>query len=260
LTPITEPVDNPEEVARELLMFLTMALVDASLLQFSVYRDALQRAFERGLGHKLIFGRPYDEVRMIFEDADLRQAIPTECRRPEPQGPWEPVQSDELYWRGGPGPGYSNQAAVDNARARYTKIGARLPRQLEMLRSEDDFSQVVSELRGRGWREHHILASVYNVALNLRARATGIDLRDVEAARTLRDRPETENSPLVPTNEFTVEAMEHARRRALPAVLMTWGLTLHSPTPDLDAVEKVLAERYAYWTADASYDGDLLPH
>jgi len=42
-------------------------------------------------------------------------------------------------------------------------------------------------------------------------------------------------------------------------VLATWGLTIHSPTPDLDAVEALLVNRYAYWDADSPYDGDLLP-
>lgn len=259
LTAIREPVADAEVVAKELLVALTMVLLDASLLQFSLYREALHRAFERGLSHKLMFGRPYDELRMQFEDPKLRKDIPSDCRRPEVTEMWEPAESDQLPWLDGPGPGYNEEDAMGNARARCEKAGARLPRQLKMLREEDDFRRVVADLRQRGWRDHHILSSVMNITINHRAGVAGIDLRDQEVATELMNRPETKESPLVPCRVFTLDAMEQARRFALPAVLKTWDLTLHSPSPDLDAVEKVLAERYAYWDADSPYDGDLLP-
>ena len=75
----------------------------------------------------------------------------------------------------------------------------------------------------------------------------------------LVDRPESPTSPLVPSGEFTVDAMNRARRLALPSALVAWNLSLHSPSPDLDAVEMLLTSRYSYWDADAPYDGQLLP-
>jgi hypothetical protein len=259
LTPISEPTDDPKEVGSELLIVLTMVLMDASLLPFHVYQEALHRAFERGLSHKLFFGRPYDELRLIFEDPDLRASIPADCRRPDIKREWEAPQSQELPWCNGPGPGFTDDAAVSHARARCENTDTRLPRQLQLLKDDRSFQQTVAELRGKGWHDHHILSSVMNITLNSRAQMTGIDPRDGEAMRTLIRRPETTDGPLVPVSEFAVEAMEQARRFALPAVLATWDLTLHSPTPNLDAVEKVLDERYAYWSADSPYDGDLLP-
>jgi hypothetical protein len=137
--------------------------------------------------------------------------------------------------------------------------GERLPRQLRVLHEDADFIQTVAELRRRGWRDHHILSSVMNITFNHRAQELGIDLRDPVAGKELIAKPETTDSELVPATEFTPDAMEQARRYALPAVLGTWGLTTHCPTPDLDAVEAVLVERYAYWDSDSPYEGDLLP-
>lgn len=130
---------------------------------------------------------------------------------------------------------------------------------LRLLHDDADFAQTVAQLRSRGWRDHHILTSVMNITLNHRAQELGIDLRDPAAQKELFTTPETTDSPLVPATEFTPDAMEQARRYALPAVPTTWGLTIHSPTPDLDAVEAVLVDHYAYWDADSPYDGDLLP-
>jgi hypothetical protein len=258
LTPVDDPVDDPEAIADELLAVLMMVLADASLLPASAYEEAIIRSFQEGLGHKLFFGRPYDELRLLFEDKDLRSEVPTDCRRP-PSPQWEPSPSAELPPRTDPGPGFTDEDARENARARCEKAGERLPRQIRLLQENADFAQTVAELRRRGWRDHHILSSVMNITLNQRARELGIDLRDPAAQKELLAVPETADSPLITPTEFTLDAMEQARRYALPAVLATWGLTIHSPTPDLDAVEAVLVDRYAYWDADSPYDGALLP-
>jgi hypothetical protein len=259
LSAIDEPVDHPEEIAAELLGVLSIVLVDASLLEHAVYRAALERAFERGLVNRLMFGRPFDELRMAFVDEELRRAIPATCQRPATTRLWDLTESPELAWIDGPGPGFSDELARGHARARCEKTGRRLSRQLAILNEDRGFQEVVTTLRGKGWRDHHILSSVTNIAINYRAVELGIDLRDAEAAQRLFTSPETEDSPFVPSSEFNVDAMERARQLALPAVLKTWNLVLHSPMPDMDALEKVLAERYGYWTADAPYDGDLLP-
>jgi hypothetical protein len=258
LTPVDDPVDDPDPLADELLAVLMMVLADASLLPAGPYQEAIVRGFQEGLGNKLFFGRPYDELRLLFEDKDLRSAVPADCKRPRtPQ--WEPTPSAELSPRTGPGPGFTDEDARENARARCEKAGERLPRQLRLLHEDVGFARTVAELRRRGWRDHHILSSVTNITLNYRARELGVNLLNAADQKDLYTTPETTDSPLVPTAEFTLDAMEQARRYALPAVLATWGLTTHSPTPDLDAVEAVLADRYAYWDADSPYNGDLLP-
>jgi hypothetical protein len=259
LTPINEPVDDPGQIAAEMLGVLSVLLIDASLLDQAKFHEAIERSFERGLANRLMFARPYDEFRIAFVDEELRADIPADCRREPTQQSWLAVESSELGWNGGPGPGYSDDLATDQARARCEKAAERLPRQMSMLRKDAAFKTVVEALRREGWRDHHIVSSVINIAINYRAVELDIDLRDVQASQALMTAPETEDSSLVPAEEFNAEAMENARRRALPAVLKTWGLALHSPTPDLDALEAVLAERYGYWTADAPFEGELLP-
>lgn len=259
LTSIDKPVDSPGRIGAELLGVLSVVLIDASLLDQAKFHEAIERAFERGLASRLMFARPYDEFRNTFVDKELRAGIPADCRRQPTRRSWQASESSELGWKGGPGPGYSDELATDHARARCEKAAARLPRQLSMLRKNATFQATVGALRRDGWRDHLIVSSVINIAINFRATELGIDLRDARASKTLMDAPETEDSPLVPAEEFSADALEKARRLAIPAVLKTWGLVLHSPTPDLDALEAVLADRYGYWTADAPFEDELLP-
>ena len=122
LTEITEAVDDPHDIATELLVAVSILLMDASLVRSSAYHEALERAFQRGLGHKLMFGRPYDELRIAFEDSSLRAGIGVDCRRSGSYETWEPIQAEELSWRDGPGPGYSEAKAVENARLRSERL------------------------------------------------------------------------------------------------------------------------------------------
>ena len=84
-------------------MAVSILLMDASLVRSSAYHEALERAFQRGLGHKLMFGRPYDELRIAFEDSSLRAGIGVDCRRSGSYETWEPIQAEELSWRDGLG-------------------------------------------------------------------------------------------------------------------------------------------------------------
>ena len=67
---------NPGEVTTELLAMLSMILREASLLPEDGFTASLERAFERGLGHKLSPGRPYDELLAMF-------SMDTESRTPK---------------------------------------------------------------------------------------------------------------------------------------------------------------------------------
>ena len=254
LTGIEHPVDDPGAIGHELLSVLTVALVDASLLEFSVYEEALNRAFARGLTEKILFGRPYDELRLAFEDPKLRESLPEGCKRPPPSLVAASCQSDQLPWRDGAGPTFTPVDAEGNAAARYRKTTSRLPRQLAALREDPGFADVVSELRARGWLDHHILTSVMNITINERFTELGIDPWEQSVTSRIVEEPEGDIASTLSPQLYTIDAMEEARRYALPAVLKTWGLTLHSPFPDLEAVERVLEQRYAYWTADAQHD------
>ena len=57
---------DPREVENETLTMLTVILREASLLPETDFSASLERAFERGLGHKLSPGRPYDELAAAF--------------------------------------------------------------------------------------------------------------------------------------------------------------------------------------------------
>ena len=252
---LSASVSDLDRVSQELLKALSLLILDASLLPSSAYMRAVESAFERGLTHKLLFGRAYDELRQAFTHSDLQASV-SEARRDSRTAPWPLPDGPRLLGREGPGPTFTEIRSQDLVQGRYHKMTERIPRQIRSLRFHPGFRQVVAELRRRGWRDHHVLLAVYNITLNFRMGVAGLDPldpNDAARARRMQEEPETASTPLAPSRRFTVANMDEARRMALPATLKIWDLVLHAPTPDLDAIEALLAERYEYWDADADH-------
>ena len=118
-----EPANNTvhadsEGYATELVVILTMILREASLLPEAEFSASLERAFERGLGHKLSPARPYDELAAAFAED-----IQPEIERFQYKTPWASRDSsfrahDELLWNDGRGPTYSQNRADELLRTR----------------------------------------------------------------------------------------------------------------------------------------------
>jgi hypothetical protein len=251
------PADADVDVQMsELLEALTKVILDTSLLPGEAFLASMEAAFKRGLHHKLVPGRPYDDLRGAFEDKELRDKLGNARRAAVPKE-WEGPATSALERPTGPGPTFSEEFAADLALGRYEKLARRIPRQLSALRSNPSFVQVREELRAGGWPDHLILLAIFNITMNHRVAVSGLDPFDAgdrERLQELQEQPETKGSPLAPASRFTVEEMDQARRLAMVSTLKLWDLTVHCPTPDLDAVEALLAERYAYWTADVEHD------
>ena len=248
---------NPEEIATELLTMLTMILREASLLPEADFLASLQRAFERGLGHKLSPVRPYDQLAAAFA-----ANAETEIQGSQYNTPWECRGGSfgghhELRWQDGPGPTYSPDEANELLETRYANLAKSLRITLEMLATSGDFRLTVEKLRARGWLDWHILTAIFNIVVNYRFREKRFDLGSEETMREMIDtgfHPESATAEPVPIGAFTPEAMNDKREVAMMSLLIHWGLELRQRTPNIPAIERLLADRYGYWDADVPHD------
>ena len=258
LAPVRNPDDaNPKEVDTELLSMLTMILREASLLPEADFSASLERAFERGLGHKLSPGRPYDELAAAFA-ADIEPEI----QRSQYNTPWDCRDGsfgahNELRWKDGQGPTYSQDKANELLQTRYLNLAEGLRITVEILASSEEFRRTVETLRARGWLDWHILAAVFNIVMNYRFLGNRFNLLSEETKREMIEaafRPESATDNPVPIGLFTLDAMNDNRRLAMLSLVNHWGLKCQQMTPDIPAIEQLLAERYGYWDEDVPHD------
>lgn len=253
---------NPTEINTELMTIITVILRDASLLPEDDFWASLQRAFERGLSHKLSTGRPYDQLAAAFA-ANTQSKI----QRSQYNTPWDCRdgafgEHNELRWQDGPGPTYSPDRAKQLLQTRYENLAQSLRITGVVLASSEEFRPTVEGLRSEGWLDWHILAAIVNLVMNYRFPSDRFDrLSKVTQKEMIRSafRAESATAEPVPIGLFTLEAMNDNRQLAMLDLLNHWGLECHQVTPDIPAIERLLADRYGYWDDDVPHD-DPFPH
>ena len=252
----TETPEEVNEIAQELGGALIEVLFEASLAPWKRHEEVLDRFFKRGLAHKLSSGRPYDDVaavvgRKVFAAAPRETArIPSEWRSP----PIQPAKAS-LEWRTTPGPGYSKRKAKAAIRNRYRRSREVLTETLPRLAHDEDFLNVYGELREAGWLDWHVLLALLNARFNCRQMNKRWTEEEMRAAVDAQLEPETDAEAPLPPEFLTVERLTQFRRVAfLSGVGINWDLELHQRTPDLQAVERLLLERYGYATDDVEHE------
>lgn len=251
---------DPQKIFQELLTTLSHLLLDISLLEHACYFQAVERAFERGLGHKLAAGRPYDEMAEIvsledFNASDRTSLEPPLGRRTEPE-----PEHEELRWQDGPGPTYSSEKATEMAANRYEHFENTIPNTLRRLAEHEPFLTLVRKLRAEGWLDWHLLTAVWNIVFNARLEKRGLNTFGAvrspagrAASKALAHEPDDREDEMVPLAAFDREAMERSRWMAVPSLLTNWDLHPRAGVPDRAATIKLLTERYAYSTSDAPH-------
>ena len=258
LAPVKNSDDsNLRETDTELFGMLTMILREASLLPEVDFLASLQRAFQRGLGHKLSPGRPYDELAAAFAadtDPEIQRSLyntPWECR----EGSFG--THAELGWKDGQGPTYSGDRANQLLQTRYLNLAKCLQITVEALASSEDFRLTVETLRARGWLDWHILAATFNIVMNHRFLGDRVNVPSEETRREMMEAAfssESASAEPVPIGLFTLDAMNDNRQLAMMSLVKHWGLECQQRTPDIPAIERLLADRYGYWDDDVPHD------
>ena len=248
------------------MTILVSLLVEVSLLSKDAFMALVERSFAAGITHKLCPVRPYDELipygQERFESLTRRTVSPPLARGRPPA-----KCHSELAWRSAPGPGYTAEQAREMLATRYEQLPALMPTTLRALRGDRRVATTVALLRRRGWLDWHILTAIFNLLLQVRLSRAGLNRADVQAtergrqeAKDLAFTPEADDDPPVALAPLlNLERLDQGRQMALASLMIHWGLDLHAREFDIEAAERLLAERYGYWTDDIEHPDPFAP-
>ncbi len=253
-TLVREPSESNDPVFEELLIVLCSILIQGSLLPPQAFMDTMERALSRGLSHKLTSGRPYDELANIIDRERYERSNRAVGGPPADPAEFDLEPHPSLAWQNGPGPTFSPDAQRRLIEARYRRLTDGLGATLPVLQASASFLGLVGELREEGWKDWHILAAAGNLAWNyhLQHREQGPPTK--AEVPTLNFEEELADSPPVPVTVFTREAMEEGRLHNLLASLQNWDLQINTATPNMAGLERLMAERYGYWSDDVGHE------
>jgi hypothetical protein len=244
------------------LTITSQLLAEVSLLPTQQFQRLLQDRFAHGLTSKLHIGASYARCLCTFVsrvefEASARNTR-TELTAPSPFISHFPLV---LPWCGGPGPGYDPENARAALENRYRRFARPIARTVKRLAREPAFQATLAQLRAEGWKDWHLLSTVFHVTVNYRLNQRRIILSpaaEEEATRRLLSQPEPEDAPPVPVAEYATEKLRQQLKMYMASFAHTFGLELHQLAPDLPALEDFLAHRYHFWSDDVAHEDPFL--
>ncbi|GGY71126.1 hypothetical protein GCM10010326_76660 [Streptomyces xanthochromogenes] len=256
--PTIAPADLETEPSR-LLTALVKVVLSQSLLSDEAFMHLVEQALAGGLWHKLLVGRPYDELADFLKADDYQTmaalADPA-VGAGTPRGQAKPAA---LLARTGPGPGYEHETALGTVRNRYANLLPIVRYTLPRLAADPGFRRTATQLRQEGWRDWHLLTAIANAAGNHRAQQQGLRPSPGDSpehrARILAamQAPERPDDPPVPAQPFTEHALRSHLSVAAVSTARGLGLAIRPGPLDSQALLSVLGDRYGYWTDDIEH-------
>ena len=249
-----------EEVQKEAFGFVTAIIREVSLLSDSEFFELMSNSLKKGVVSKIQIARPYED---LYRNCilDSRPFDEERFSWTTPQAPmsFRVTEHKSMAWFEGPGPGYSKSSSAEHIRNRYHNVSVSIKFTLARLSACPAFLDIVRNLRREGWLDWHMLVAIANITWNYRASQLETPVSD--ALQKLREsvsdamvRQESENTTPVPMSEYTEESMRRSLKLSQVATLRTLRLECHQQTPDFEAIDDFLRERFNYWTDDVEHE------
>ncbi|MFI7368221.1 hypothetical protein ACIBO4_39380 [Streptomyces sp. NPDC050149] len=257
--PTGAPADLEAEPPR-LLTALIKVVLSQSLLSNEAFMHLVEQALASGLWHKLLVGRPYDELADFLEPETYQTMAALADPAVGVGTPRGQAKAAVLPARSGPGPGYEHKEALDTVRNRYAVMLPIVRHTLPRLSAEPGFRRTATQLREEGWRDWHLLTAIANAVGNHRAQQQGLHPSPGDSPEqracilAVMQAPERPEDPPVPAEAFTQRALRAHLSVAAMSTAHSLRLVVRHGFLDRQALLSVLSDRYGYWTDDVEHD------
>jgi hypothetical protein len=254
LMPRADLDTSREEYQCYLVGVALMVLGQATALPQPKFDDLTEMRLKRGLPGRVFSVRPLRELMKLAQPETHDIKTLSSQTRPVLGTILQPIESSELRWRTGPGPGYSWSLAEQHLRSRYetTLRGLRLT--LPRIVSDNRCRRLLLRFRAGGALDWQILNGPLNMVAQwqIEVKRSRPFSREVDSKamteRALRE--EREDDPQFELSMLTEQRMRMQLMVGVPAAFKTWGLASHRSTPDFNAMKRLLDQRYQHSTDD----------
>lgn len=165
-----------------------------------------------------------------------------------------PTEHADLEWFSGPGPTYSTEKAREMLNNRYRRGLPEFQLAASLIGGGVDIRAIIEDLRSRGWLDWQIMYVIANVAVNyqMNLRERGLTPTEADLLFVQIRSGQVEWTP-VPPEEFAYPKLLNSLRFSMQSTIKLLGLEARQLTPDLDAVDHFLRNRYNYWSDDVEH-------
>ncbi len=248
---------DASSIQAEIFGAVSSILLEVSLVPKEQYFELVKSLMEKGLNHKLFVAQPYQILYGEFIKQEDFAAIP---RGTEGQPVNEFNRNNfvpaELEWKKDLGPTYSNEKADEYLKNRYENVMPSIRFTLPRLLKSEQFHSTVQLLRSQGWLDWHILTAVSAATITERLNKKFLSQPSFEELNKAFDELRVEGEDWAPVDAtvFSAETLRFCLITSMMDTIRLIGLECRQVTPDFEAIEKFLAERYRYFVDDVDHE------
>lgn len=242
-------IETLDELQTSISSLAITVLCKCSVLEQNKLIEKIEKAFSEGLSTKTFTIRPYAELyAYFFPEKDYVQIARSDFKPLFRDQRFEFSEHDQLAWIDTDGPGYSKEKSQVYINNRYRHVIKPIRYTLPRLLNDEGFRSQIKKLRNDGYLDWEILLIIANICIDYRAKQilqnNSYDDEFIKLMKELMTREEKEDDLEVPVNIFNEKRIEIQKNISLAAIAQTWGLIIHSMTPDFCALKKLLTVRY----------------
>jgi hypothetical protein len=247
-----------DEASMRVASIAIAILGQATALSFEAFQVLVEERFRRGLAHRLSSVRPGRELMKFAQPEALDASALAAMPRLPLNSNIRPIEAEELRWRNGPGPGYSQALAEEYLRNRYRRTLGGLRHTLPNLLENNRAKRFIAKLRNKGLLDWQILNILFSAVIQYQTgQKTGLDAAHPIFQRAMQERlgrDENANDPEFDPACLSEEDIEMQIGVSSAAAFKTWDLGINRQTPDFTAMKRLLDERYGHSTDDIPHD------
>lgn len=255
-------IETLDELQTSISSLAITVLCKCSVLEKDNLMEKIEKAFSEGLPTKTFAIRPYAELyEYFFPEKDFVQTARTDLKPLFSDQKFEVSEHEQLAWIDTDGPGYSKKKSQEYIKNRYRQVIKPIRYTLPKLLKNEGFRSQIKKLRNDGYLDWEILLIIANICIDYRAKKklpnNSYDDEFKKVMTELMTSEEKEDDLEVPVNIFIEKRIEIQKNLSLAAIAQTWGLIIHSMTPDFCAVKKFLTVRYHLSEDDIEHEDVL---
>ena len=258
--PLPDGKMSSGERHQEIAALATSLIVGLSVLPEDKVHQQITSLFEEGLTSKVLLGNSFEIVARAANDADLYERLghsrmPASLMGVSP----DPHHHSALAWNNSLLAEYDEEEEKQRVERRYKFSIVPLKQTLLTLKQDEGFRRTVRALRGKGWKDWHILQAMLQVGVNHRVHLLGArsPKEVMEVFMEEASRVETSESITLTADLFTEESLQQGLNFSLPSTLMGLGLVLRTNLVNFGAISRFLGDRMRYWEIDVAHEAHL---
>ena len=263
--PSYENIVDMNKLQIQFVDVISQVLYEVSLLQLDKLDKIIENCLKNGILNKVFIAESYLNLYKFFIDQEtFKDTDKVSKTAPELERSFKIESYEELKWFDGLGQEYSKEDAIENLKISYEKSVIPIKQTLNRLSKDPEFISAVEKLRADGWLDWHILLAINNIAVNFRAKenmgqyplppSVDMDSWYDNEIKMVLDEEEKEDSTIIPISNFSEDEIRQFLHITMIDTLKLYNLECRQMTPDIDAIDSFLGERYNYWKDDIEHE------